>query len=171
MDNNLLKQFEKEFELTKKALKFTVTFKELDEIFFLQDYIQKEGFVSTNLSRQLSRRVVELYVSWAQYLHGILVANPGSLTSITESQAFSDEERHHIDRLFDKLMIISTEHNIIGLTKDKKREAAFFDRAVSLWNEISPKLTEIMNKVSEQWEERSHSKLKKKDEEYKRIYG
>jgi hypothetical protein len=170
-DADLLKKFEMHFESMKKELKFKATLKELDEIFFVNDFIHKEGFVSTNLSRQLARRIVELYISWAQYLHGLLIMNPNSLTSIAESQAFTEKEKEEHGKLFDRLMVISTEHTYIGLTKDKKREAAFFDSAVSLWKEISPQLIEIMKKVGKQWDERSHAKPKKQDEEYKRIYG
>ena len=169
--SDLLKEFEKEFEKTKKELKFKASLKGLDDIFFLKDFITKEGYVSDRLSRQVARRIVELYVSWAQYLHGIIIVNPGSLTNVVESQAFSEEEKGEMNKLFDKIMIISTEHNIVGLTKDRKREAAFFDDAVSLWKESSPQLTKVMKKVSQRWIERSKAKPEKEDQEFRRIYG
>jgi hypothetical protein len=171
MSNDLVVTLEREFEKERKEWKIKATLKEFDEIFFFYDFIQKEGFVSKNLLRQLTRRIVELYVSWAQYLHNILVVNPGSLTSMVESQAFAEGEKEEIGRLFDKFMILSTEHNIIGLTKDKKREAQFFDEALSFWKEVNPTLMKIMKKVNQRWAERSKAKPVKEDKELRRIYG
>ncbi len=169
--SEILKEFEKEFEKIRSELKFKATLQELDDIFFITDHVQKEGFVSKKLSRQISRRIVDMYVSWAQYLHGLLVANPGSLVSMIESQAFSETEKEDITRLLDQLMALSIENNIIGINRNKKQESEFIDKSVQLWKEISPKLESVMKKTHGRWSERSQMKPEKKDKDRNSMYG
>lgn len=60
----LLKELETEFSKLKKELKFSATFEELDNTFFLKDLILKEGYVSPEFSRQLCWRLVDTFNSW-----------------------------------------------------------------------------------------------------------
>ena len=167
----LLDEFEKEFEKAKKELKFKATLEELDDTYFLKDFISKEGFVSNRLSRQICRRIVDLYMSWAQYFHGLLMPNPNSIVNMAESNAIDDEDKEEITKLLDKLMLAANENNLIGLTKDKKAEAEFIDNSISLWKEIKPVFEKVTKKVKGKWEDRLKSKPKKEDKELRRIYG
>jgi len=169
--NELLKQFEREFEKAKKELKFKATLKELDDIFYLKDFIMKENYVSDRVTRQIARRIMEVYISWAQYLHGIIMINPGSLINVVESQAFGEEEKEEMGKIFDRLMAITAENNIIGITKNKEKERTFIDGSLALWREISPKLKDIMNMVYDKWNERAKAKPAKKEKKIDTMYG
>ena len=167
----LLKEFEKEFEKAKKELKFKATLEELDDIFFLKDYISKEGYISNKLSRQVCRRIVDLYLSWGQYLHGLLIPNPNSIVNMTESNAFDEEEKQEMTKLLEKLMLAANENNLISLNKDREAEKEFIDGSIALWKEVKPKFEKITKKVNDRWEERIKAKPKKEDQEFRKIYG
>jgi len=158
----LIKQFEEEFEKTKKEFGFKSTLTELDNIFFLKDFISKEGYVSNKLSRQLCGRMVDLFGTWYNYLHTIIMPNPGSMLNMTESQIFSDEEKQDILALMAKCMAQVSKNTLNGLTKDKKDQAEFVDSSVELWKkELNPKLKGIIKKVKLNWD---NLELKPKDE-------
>ena len=169
--NDIVKEFEKEFAELKKELKFKVSLEELDDIFFLRDYFAKEGFVSNKLSRQLARRITELFLSWGQYLHGVLYPNPGNIVNMIESQTFDEVEKAEMIKLIDRIMSLSAENSVIGLSRDVSKEGAFIDKAVALWKEINPTLIKYMKKEHARWEERLKSKPQKEDKELRRMYG
>jgi len=150
----LLLEFHTEFQKLQKELKFKSTFQQLEDIFFLNDMILKTGFVSSKLSRQLSSRIVDLFNSWAWYLHGLILPNPQNMLQITEAEMFSDEEKRDFNELMKQAMIFSSRNSFIGLSKDKKEEAKFIDDSVVFWNEkLLPKLLVIMKKVNVKWKE------------------
>ena len=64
---DLLKELEEKFKNIKLELKFNSSLKDIDKIFFIKDAIQKDGFVSENLSRQICYRIVETYMGWNEY--------------------------------------------------------------------------------------------------------
>lgn len=158
-NKELMKEFEQEFEKIKKELGFKPTLEELDRIFFLRDFISKEGYASSKLSRQLCGRMVDLFGTWYNYLHTIVMPNPASMLNMTESQAFTDEEKQEILVLMAQCMAQVSKNTMNGLTKDKKAEAEFIDSSAGLWKkELNPKLREIIKKVKANWIEKSQSK-------------
>jgi hypothetical protein len=158
-DKELMNEFEQEFEKIKKELGFKPTLEEMDRIFFLKDFISKEGYVSNKLSRQLCGRMVDLFGAWYNYLHTIVMPNPASMLNMTESQAFSDDEKQEMLVLMAKCMAQVSKNTMNGLTKDKKDEAEFIDSSAGFWKkELNPKLREIIKKVKANWIEKSQSK-------------
>ena len=101
----LLKELENEFNNIKKDLKFKASFEEIDKVFYLKDQILKEGFVSPNLSRQITWRIVDTYTSWYNYLHNLIMPNPQSMVQLQESQGFNDEEKEKIMKVMPKLVL------------------------------------------------------------------
>ena len=152
----LIEKFEKDFEEMKKELGFKATLKEIDEIFFIKDFVLRSGFVSESLSRQVAAGIRDLLGGWYNYFHTIIMPNPGSMLNMTESQAFSDEEKHDLVIFTNKIMALTTDNTINGLSKNKAAEAKFIDDSVEFWNkELKPKAQEIMKKVKSNWVEKS----------------
>ena len=75
----LLEELKEKFEKTRKELGFKSNFDEINEIFFINDFILHEKFVSEFFSRQLCRRIVDTYNSWVGYLHGLMMPNPSNI--------------------------------------------------------------------------------------------
>lgn len=152
-NQELLQKLEEKFKEIKKELGFKSSLEDLDKIFFIKDYILGVKYVSEALSRQICRRISETYYSWVEHLHGLIFPNPGNLLAMTESRAFSDEEKKEISRLISKTMALVSKNSLIGLTKDKKQEAKFIDNAVEFWDkEFKPKLVVMLKKISQKWE-------------------
>jgi hypothetical protein len=161
----LIKKFEEEFAAMQKSLGFKSTFDDLDKIFFLRDFISKERFVSKTLSRQISGRIIDLFGTWYNYLHTLVIPSPGSMLNMTESQAFSDVEKQEIMQLMSKCMAQVSKNTLNGLTKDKKDEAEFIDSSVELWKkELKPKLKEIIKKIKSNWIGKSKQKMEGENE-------
>lgn len=153
MKEELLNELDGKFAVMKKELGFKASLEELDGIFFLRDLVLKEGFVSGQVSRMLCSRIVDMYMSWANYLHGFIIPNSGSMINLTESQIFNDAEKAVILSTFNKILALVSANTLNGLTKDKKAEARFVDDSVSLWNELNPKLQQIIKRVNTAWVE------------------
>jgi len=148
----LLKELREKFEIMKKELGFKASFKELDEIFFIEDFILNAGFVSESLSRQMCARIVDAYMNWNNYLHSFIVPNPSNLLNLSESKMLNEEEKKEIGNLLSKSMALASANTLIGLTKNKKNEAEFIDQAAEFWKKtFCPKLIRLMEKVNAGW--------------------
>lgn len=166
--SELLKEFEQRFAELKKELKFKSSLEEIDNIFFVRDFILDRRYVSPKLGRQICSRMVDLFMGWHNYLHSIVVPNPGYTVSLAESNEFNDQEKAEIMQIMCKLMEMSSANGLIGLTKEKKTEAQFIDKAVETWNEVKPKLANILTKVNTMWKEKSKAppKVRKPEAHY-----
>jgi len=165
---SLLKEFEEKFAELKKELKFKSSLEEIDSIFFVRDLILDRKYLSPKLGRQICSRMVDLFMGWYNYLHSLVVPNPGYIVSITESHEFDEQEKAEIMQIMCKFMEISSMNGLNGLTKNKKAEAQFIDKAVDTWNEVRPKLTSILTKVNDMWKEKAKAppKVKKPEAHY-----
>jgi len=151
----LLKELEEKFKKLKEELQIESSLDEIDDIFFIRDYILREGFVSENLSRQICSRIADLYLAWNNYLHSLIMPNPQNILNMSEAKLFNNDEKKEISELMKKAMAISSRNSLIGLTKDTDEEAEFIDYAVEFWNEtFKEKLIPIMAKINEEWEEK-----------------
>ena len=156
MNTELLTKLDEEFNKLKLDLKFKATLDELDEIFFIKDFVQHEGFVSVQLSRQICKRITDLYNSWIGYIHGIIMPIPNSLLSMTEHQLFSEDERKDLLQVMNSLVHLTSSNTLIGLKKDKLLEGQFIDTAVNFWNAaFKPKMLTVLEKVNSNWKEQS----------------
>lgn len=156
MNQDIIHKFEKRFEEMKKELGLKVSLHDIDDIFFVRDLITNEKSIPFALSRSISHRICDTFMSWVGYLQGLLVPNPGSLVQCTESQIFNDEEKQQIIILVNTIMAHVSKNTIIGLTKDKKEEAAFIERSVDFWKKsVLPNLTKIAQSINASWIEKS----------------
>ena len=147
-----MKELKEKFEKARKELGFSVSFEDLEGVFFIKDAVLNTGFVSDGFERQLTARIVDTFMNWNNYLHSILMPNPQSMINMHESKMFSDGNRKEIIGLITKSMGIISLNTLNGLTKDKKKQAEFIDNSYNFWNEsFKPKLTEIMEKVNQDW--------------------
>ncbi len=155
--NDLVKEFEEGFKAMKEELGFSAALKELNTIFFLEDFIQKEGFVSRSLSRQVCARITDTFGAWFNYLHSLIMPNPSSMLNLTESQVFSEDDRNGIMTLMNKIMVLVSDNTLAGITKDKKLEAKFIDDSVELWKkEVKPKMKDIISRVRNNWDDKAN---------------
>ena len=151
VQNTLIQEFEESFNALKKELGFKSSLEELDEIFYFRDFILQAGFVSLKLSRMLCGRIRDTFNLWISQLHAWLVPNPSSMIGISESQTFDDKEREEMTDIMKKFMAFTSENVLIGLTKDKKKEAEYIDRSIALWNDNKNNLISYAKKVNDYW--------------------
>ena len=148
----ILDDLEEKFKNLQRELKFRSSLKDIDKIFFIKDLVLKDGFVSPNLSRQLCYRIAEVYMSWNEYLHGLIMPNPQNILNLSESKIFSQEERKDIMKIIKKTMELNSRNILITLTSNKADEGKFIDYSVNLWrNEFVPEITKIIKKVNQEW--------------------
>ena len=144
--------------MMKTELKFKTTFDELDEIFFLQDFILSQRFVNTRLSRAIGRRISDTFMNWNNYLHSLILPNPGNLLNVTESKMFTDNEKEDIIAVINQTMALASKHSLNGLRHDREGEAKFIDDSATFWKKtFLPKVLEVMEKVNSSWVERANT--------------
>ena len=150
----LIRQTKEEFEEVKRELGFKADFKEVDDIFFIVDYVLSEGFVSDYFSRQMCARIRDTFNVWVNYLHSLLMPNPQYLINITEANLFDEKERKEIQDLIKGALALSSSNALAGLTKDAKLEREFIDGSTEFWKEkFKPGVLKIMKKVNNGWSE------------------
>ena len=150
---HLLKEMHEAFDSSKKELGFETSFEDLDGAFFISDYVLSSEFVSETFSRQLCSRIVETLQGWMGYLESLLIPNPQSFVSQTESKLFQDENyKKKIWNAIKEVRNLSSMNSLAGLKKDKVIEKEFIDSAFVFWRETySPLLVEILEKINEAW--------------------
>ncbi|MFW5991396.1 MAG: hypothetical protein ACOCZ6_00705 [Nanoarchaeota archaeon] len=154
--SELLKEFENKFNEFKKEMKFKASLEELDSIFNVKDGVLNTGYVSEQLGRQISWRIVETLNGWANYLHNLVMPMPHNMVSNTESQLFNDSEKEDLMQLMNTIMAHNSTNSLIGLKKDMKMQAEFIDNSVNLWKEtVQPKLISTIEKVNNYWKSKA----------------
>lgn len=152
MSKEILHELEIEFAKIKKDLGFKTTLDQLDSVFFIRDEILNEGFVSNFLSRQICSRITNTYMNWNNYLHGLVFVNPGNMMLMTEARMFNDVDKKRMSSLISETMGLVSNNTLIGITKDKKKEAEFIDNALGFWNtKFKPEIEKVMKKVHDGW--------------------
>ncbi|MDP1695413.1 MAG: hypothetical protein Q8L29_00695 [archaeon] len=149
---NLLKEAREKFESIKNELGFKSTFEEINDTFYINDYILSLGFVSERFSRQICGRIVENYMSWLNYLQGLVFPNAGNIVNLNESKLINDSEKKEIGKMLSEIMAIITTNSVVAITKDKKIEARFIDESVTYWNSsFKSRATQIIKKINDGW--------------------
>jgi hypothetical protein len=155
-NQELLSELKTKFEGTKKELGLKYSFEDYNRIFFLKDMVLSARFVSEEFSRMLSRRVVDTYVSWNNYLNGLLVPPPGHVAMSTEAQLFNEQDHEKLFKLVAKIAKLINLNMLVGVTQDKKSEAEFLNEAVRFWDEeVKQQLTPVIRKCHDNWVEKS----------------
>lgn len=158
----LMQELSEEFEKIKKELGFKATLEELEEIFFIKDYVLQIRFISTSLSRLITWRIRELLDSWINQIHAWIIPNPSSMILMSESQLLTEQEKQSLTKMMNKFREFTSRNTVIGLTKNKKEEAKYIDDSINLWNENKEELIKTMQKIQNYWEEQSQPQTKPK---------
>jgi hypothetical protein len=150
-DDELIRDFETQFMAMQKKLGFKSSLEELDGIFYLRDFISKEGFVSNKLSRMLCSRIIGTFAVWENYFHALIVPNPNSMPNVEESKVATEEDKKEMLRIMTQIRELNTRNTIIGLEEDEAAESKLFDDSVLLWNTNKPFFIKIMKKMNTGW--------------------
>ncbi len=151
MADEILAEFEREFPAMQKKLGFKSSLDELDSIFYLRDFIMKEGFVSKRLSRMVCSRILSTFGLWETYFHALIVPNPGSMQNVEESKMITEADKKEMLRIMTQIRELSTRNTITGLEGSDKEEAVLIDDSVRLWNSNKEFFTKLMKKLNEGW--------------------
>jgi hypothetical protein len=151
LSEDLLKGINQEFNLMKKELNFKATLDELDDIFFIEDYILRVGFISKSLSRIICGAIADTFNLWVGQLHSWIMPNTSSIIGISESDIFDEKEKKDMQHIMKVFRAFISENVVIGLTKDKEREGKYIDNALLLWNENKSTLITYAKKVNDYW--------------------
>jgi len=158
-DDEILKKFEEDFEALRKKLKFKTSLEELDNFLYIRDRILKNGYVPTNLSRMICSSIMEKFKEVGNYLHSLVIPNPQSMPSITESRLFGEQEKEEFKNLISKIMFLSSANTLNDIKKDKMADGRLIDDSMKFWNDdCKPKILVVLEKVNFEWERDSRIK-------------
>ncbi|MCX6710549.1 MAG: hypothetical protein NTZ02_00485 [Candidatus Woesearchaeota archaeon] len=155
-NEELLIELDKKFNEWKKAAGLNCSLEQLDNIFFIRDYILASGFVSPKISRMICSRIRDTFNSWIQQIHSWLMPSPYSIISTSENQIFDDKEKEELNNLLSEFMAFTSQNTVIGLTKDAKEEKDFVNNSIKLWKEHLPRLIYYTKKVQKYWSSSSN---------------
>jgi len=157
----LFKELEIEFNKLKNESGLKSSLEELDKYFFIKDSVLEKGFVSNNLSNQIRSRLIDVMVSWDNYLHGLVMPNPQNLFSINESKALNEKDRKEIMKIMSRAAYFVAKSGVIRIKKNRQAEAQFIDDVLNFWkNNYEPLFLKILEKIEEHWKEIKEDKEK-----------
>lgn len=156
--DKLIEEFKEAFNQMSERLGVKSSLDELDEVFYLSDMVLRERFISSKLSRVICARIRDTFNSWIGHLHSLLVPIPSSMIGVSESKVFNEEEKKRIVRTIETLMAFTSENNLIGLTKDKEKEAEYIDNSLIIWGENKEFLIFCAKKIHDYWKQESLKK-------------
>jgi hypothetical protein len=153
LKKELLDELKIQFEKSQKEIGFETSFEELNNLFFIEDAILSAGFVSNSFSRQLCSRITDGFGNWENYLHSLLMPNPGSMMNQTEAKLFQNpSDREEIWNMISKLVGFITLNNLVGITKDLQKEKEFIDGVYNFWiNEFKPFSEKLLTRIKKAW--------------------
>ena len=151
---DILKELDVRFSKTREELGFTSGLDELDEHFFVRDFVLEKGYVSGDFSNQLRIRIIDVLISWDNYLHGLIMPNPQNLFNLNEAKAFNEKDKKEIVKMMSRVAHFVSRNGLVRLTRNKEEEAKIIDDALKFWKEIyQPFFVKIMEKVEDHWKE------------------
>lgn len=150
----LQKKLKAKYETLRSEKGYDHSFEELDEIFFIQDYVLNSGYISPQLNRMIASRIEDTFNSWVNKLHSWVIPNPKSLVQRSESNAFTDEEKQKMKDIISAFKHHSYTNRIAGVAKDEEKDKAFINKSVELWNKHKDDLQQFLAKSKDHWEDR-----------------
>lgn len=151
----LLQELKEQFDSTKKQLGFKSSYKEINEMSYIEDLILAGGYVSNQFSRQLINRMVETFHSWINSLYSWIYPAPMDIVHMNESKKLSKEERKEMLFMIDRIMYLVRKNKRIafgGLIKNE--EADFIDELVEFNKKyFSPFMLKYNKKFEDLWKE------------------
>lgn len=149
---DLLKQLKDKFEESKKELGLKYNLDEIDKYFFIKDLVLEKEFVSEDFSNQLRNRIMDVMISWDNYLHSLIMPNPQNLFNLNESKAFNESEKKEIMAMMSRVAYLVALNGLARLTRDKKQETKVINDSLKFWKEdYIPFFTKIMEKIEKVW--------------------
>jgi len=119
--------------------------------------------VPRDVGASIRGRIVDMFNSWYGYFHGLMLPNPQSIPMHMEAQFFDDELKTQIQSLMHKTMHFMKKSSVVGLSRDKEKEARFVEEAFDFWkNTLKPKIVEIVDISEKKFLEESKKEPEKK---------
>ncbi|MGM5482585.1 MAG: hypothetical protein ACQESF_03930 [Nanobdellota archaeon] len=154
--NELIKELESEFSRLKKKHHLNVTLKELDEVFGIKDYFLRQGFISPEIIKHIAARNVEIFNSWMNYIHNLIMPTPQNMVSNAESQIFTEKEKEEFIEFMNKVMAHTSKNTVYLLNQNKEKQAEFIEESYHFWiDKVRPELVMIMEKINAYWENKA----------------
>ncbi len=147
----LINELKEKFEETKKELGFSASLEEINNVFYVEDAIISEGYVSNNFDRQLCSRMVTTFYSWMNELHAWFMPPPGNVIVHTEVKGLDEKDKETVKYLIKKGMYFYRADKINGINHDKKAMGLLVDQMVSEGKDFFDKLKIILEKSRDVW--------------------
>ncbi len=156
----LLKELKKQFNLTKKRLEFKSTFKEINNMSYIEDMVLLNKFVSNDFSRQMINRMVETFYSWVGEIYSWIYPAQTDIVHLNESKKISKEERQEFLNLISKILYLVRKNKRIAFEGLKKEEESnFVDELVKFDKEIfNPFMLKFNKRFENLWKEETEAK-------------
>jgi len=137
---------------TKHGLK--TSFEEYENNYGLTDAILKEGFVPKSLAIFLVFRASDFHFSWYNFMHSLLMPQPGSLLQMEESSYIDEEMRNKMKVEMRKAMSLIRKVNIVSASRDESLAIKTVDEFIRLWDESTKEVVhDISTLLSDKWSE------------------
>ena len=135
MDNEkIVEAMISEYQKVADDYSMRTSLSEYEEIFGLRDVTLKEGYLPSNLPLFLSWRAADFLFQYYNYMHSLLMPQPGSMLQAEENAFLDDAVRERISVEMRRIMSIIRKSTMATASKDKTMAVGVVDDAVALWN-------------------------------------
>ncbi len=153
-ETELVKIMTQKFDEFTKNHSLTFSLDEFDKEFGLKKIIFQRQYID-DIESTLGESITNTYISWHNYLHGLLIPNSRNLSNVEESNLFSEEEKQNIMELVTKSLEFSSENALLSLQNEEEKLVDFYNRAYTFYvQKYKPKLVDIITKIHIHWKEK-----------------
>jgi hypothetical protein len=152
-----VEHFKKEYTALRAKHKTLPAIEEFEDEFGVFEHLGRERLYPNNTLRYCRWAMMQAIGGWMGYLHGFLIPNQQSATSMEEYNFLDEKEKRKIVDILNWNMYRSREMNEIQLNEDDEKTAAFLVVVVKEWREHKKVLDAVVKKAKLGWKERCKS--------------
>jgi hypothetical protein len=153
MENEkLIEELKRSFENLRNELGFKSTYKEIEEVGFIEDMVLSEDYVSPKLARRIINRLIDKYYSWIGFIHSLIMPSPQDMIYTSEHKELDSNEKKELFGMIKKIMYLVRKCKRLAFEKSKEEEGMFIDELVKFDNEyFNPLMLKYHKKFEDAW--------------------
>jgi hypothetical protein len=128
------------------------SFEEMDSEFDISEIEQG------NFARKISEKIAEKIKRFRELLEEYMHADGSSVAALNEIREMDDSDKDRISSSYKELILIDRNFMQVDLENNEEGFLQFIVNTIKAWNEVKPKLIEIIGKAKDSW--KNVSKIK-----------
>lgn len=142
---------EKDYNKFLKKYSNLPNFQALDKEFEIELNMGEKQIPPKFILRAISNATTNYIHYFVNYLHDLILPNPGSLIMMEESKIFNQEEKKKIEIILKKILYLTRKNVELVIQKSDKADADFIAELYTEWKVLKKQLLPLLQKAKNHW--------------------